>query len=156
VAGHFFVRYNDHVTDSLLVASFAAVHNPWHARMHLGANTAVGAGGILPFSVIDYDPAGMCTTGAAAKVTVPMDGYYFVSANAQNITTAAVHVIGFSQNGSVVFFGSDTGVSGTSQVSSGSGIIKCAAGDTIQVTCNAATTVVAAVNAFFVTWIAPA
>ena len=144
--------------NSLELANYALLHNPWRARMHLVSNTAVAAAGVIPFSAIDFDPGGACTTGAAAKYTVQQDGYYLVSISAQNITTAVVFIVELAQNGSVIAFGSDTSASGVSEISVLGTIVKCASGDTIQALSSATTTIVGATSTTYlsISWIAPA
>jgi hypothetical protein len=146
------------VMNSLEIANYALLHNPWRARMHLVSNTAVAAAGVIPFSAIDFDPGNACTTGAAAKYTVQTDGYYLVSVSAQNITTAVVFYCTIAQNGTTIVFGSDTNASGVSEISVVSTIVKCAAGDTIQAISGATTTLVGSTTTTYlsISWIAPA
>jgi hypothetical protein len=124
--------------------------------MSMPATTAVVAAAAVPFSTVVYDPAGMCTTGAGAKVTVPVDGYYLCTAAAQNTTTAVTFLIELYHNGGVDTYGSDSGVSGTGEISNVAALVKCAAGDTLQVFSAATTSVAGGSGTFTVTFIAPA
>ena len=146
------------MADSLLLSALALLHNPWRARMYLSANTAVGTAGVIPYSTVTYDPSSMCTTGASAKITVPVDGYYMVVASSENATTSVSFYTEVTQNGSAVSYGAGNVASGTGQISTCATIIKCVAGDTIQVIIGTATTVVGSSAAAYlaVAWIAPA
>ena len=157
MAGHFFVRYNGRVSDSLLIAAFALQHNPWRARMTMTTATAVTGGAIIPFDTKTYDPAGMATTGVGAKFTILTDGYYMVESSVQNITTAVILYVDIQQNSVVAGYGSSGGSSGTGELSQAAVVIKCVAGDVITANVSATTTIQGAgVSHFSITWIAPA
>jgi hypothetical protein len=144
--------------DSLLVSTLALAHNPWRAKMYLNSNTAVAANAAIPFTTVVYDPAGMCTTGAGAHITVPTDGMYLVTAVGQDVTTSVAWYIYIYSAATVQAYGSNSNVSGVGEVSSASTVLKCAAGDTIQATAGAATTVVGTLGTahMTVTYIGPA
>ena len=141
------------MSDSLLIAAFALQHNPWRARMHYAAGGSVAAGVAIPFATIDYDPASMCTTG---RITVPVDGYYQVSGYAQNSTTSVAWRVDIYRNGIVDTYGTTIPTAGVSIISSATCIIKCVAGDYLNLMSAITTTVVGNVNSFEVSWIAPA
>ena len=141
--------------NSLELANYALLHNPWRARMHL-ATTAAVASVAIPFDTVDFDPSSMCTTGAGAKITIQQDGYYLVSGFGQNVTTATVHRVDIRRNGSVDTYGSVGTTSATGLISNASAIIKCAAGDTIQLYSATTTSITGGVSSLEVAWIAPA
>lgn len=141
--------------NSLELANYALLHNPWRARMHLAATTAVATVAI-PFDTVDFDPSSMCTTGAGAKITIQQDGYYLVSGYGQNGTTATVHRVDIHKNGSVDTYGSVGTASAVGLLSNTSAIIKCAAGDIIQLYSATTTSIAGNVNNLEVAWIAPA
>lgn len=43
----------------------------------------------VPFDTLLYDPANMCTTGASAKITVPVQGVYSIKARAGTAASVA-------------------------------------------------------------------
>jgi flagellar basal body rod protein FlgF len=141
--------------NSLELANYALLHNPWRARMHLAVTTAV-ASVAIPFDTVDFDPSSMCTTGAGAKITIQQDGYYLVSGSGQNATTATIHRVDIRKNGTTDTYGSVATVSAVGLISNASAIIKCAAGDAIQLYSATTTSITGNVNNLEVAWIAPA
>lgn len=104
-----------------------------------GAYTFVnGAVTQIPFDTVSYDPNGNLTTGASANYTVPVSGYYVCTGRiGYNSDTSALGNIMSSyiyQNGSEIKTGSSIFASAASQFigSNVDGIIKCVAGDTLD------------------------
>lgn len=55
--------------------------NPYSGRMYSNATTTLNSGNlIVPFASINNDFAAMCTTGASAKITVPVSGEWAIDA----------------------------------------------------------------------------
>lgn len=99
----------------------------------------------------------MCTTGVGAKITVPTDGYYLVTASAQCSTTATLFYIYCALNGTAVVYGDISGASAATELSVLSGVVKCVATDILTIVSGTTTTAVGGnATQFTVTWIAPA
>jgi len=87
--------------DPLTISDYALLNHPYKARMYQ-ANAQNITGGTDPvtisFDTIDYDPAGMLTTGAGAKFTAPIAGLWFVCAHVTLswTTTAGVYFADFT------------------------------------------------------------
>ena len=124
------------MADTLLLQALALQHNPWQARMFLAASTAVTGISAIPFDTISYDPNSNLTTGAEAKYTCPVDGYYACNV-VLALTVGATNQVMVYKNGAVAL----TGVSAASLTRwSVSGTVKCIAGDTLDARPNASAT----------------
>jgi hypothetical protein len=79
------------MSDTSLLQALSLAHNPWHAQMVLTTASAITASTWtqVPFDTILYDPATMCTVGAAAKITVPVQGLYSIKASAGTAASVA-------------------------------------------------------------------
>ena len=113
-------------------------NNPYWATMSRVAaqNCTSGVATLVQCDTIVNDPAAMCTIGAAAKITVPVSGLYWVNAIAQFNSLAVTNamVISINKNGSLlqtIFL--DTGVAFNNGVNHQAGTqITLIAGDNIQ------------------------
>ena len=92
----------------------------------------------IPFDTIEFDPGGSCTTGATARYTCPVDGYYSVSGALDCAASAASQrlVVTLMKNGSEVKRFSDDVSVAAQTLTQGVSVaaIKCVAGDYLQVT----------------------
>jgi hypothetical protein len=79
-----------------------------------------------------------------------------VSASAENSVTACLFYIGINKSGVLQEYGVLQSVSTVNLISVASGIIKCVAGDTIQVISGPATSITGTTAHMSVAWIAPA
>ena len=126
------------MADALTLFNMAMLHNPWYGRMYLnGAMDAAMGVNILPFDEVDYDPSSSCTTGAAAGVTIPTNGMYWVTISVGWDIGSAVwyYQAIIEQNANIVRVagvGQTTDGVTTYPVTQTSGMIKCTAGDLIQ------------------------
>jgi hypothetical protein len=86
------------MADSLLLAALAQQHNPWRAEMYRSAALTLtnGVFTAFPFDTVVYDPNGNLTTGAGAKYTVPVDGYYACSSSISIQATAGSQTLALS------------------------------------------------------------
>lgn len=102
----------------------------YNASMYLSTGPAYTANTVIPFDTKLFDVASSVTTGAAAKYTAPVPGVYQVSAQIRT-TASTSGLIYIFKNGSDVMNGMGQSTSGIFAATV-SGLVKCAAGDTIQ------------------------
>ena len=63
----------------LELLALASIHNPWRCLLRLNNSYNVTGASILAFDTVVYDPlTTMSTTGASAKITMPVSGIYHI------------------------------------------------------------------------------
>jgi len=93
----------------------------------------------INFDTVDFDPNGNVTTGAGAKYTVPVNGFYIVSVAVALVAAVnAVNVCIYKNGAGISRTGSQFGA-GPSYNGAACDIISCVAGDYLQATIYAAT-----------------
>ncbi|MGH7723037.1 MAG: hypothetical protein ACRENL_09460 [Candidatus Dormibacteria bacterium] len=98
--------------------------------MYLAAITTVGSSLVVPYDTILYDPLGSCTTGAAAKYTALVDGFYDVITQMRtNAASLSGNYIGKNGNNNIAESSATYTASGQENVLVA--IVKLVAGDTI-------------------------
>jgi hypothetical protein len=114
--------------DSAALAVLATQHNPWRAKMHCSVTTAVTSGSAIAFNATDYDLNGNIS---ASTYTIPVDGYYLVTANAQFATTGT-WFISVAVGGSAAAYGT-TCPSALNNISSVATVLSCVAGQVVSI-----------------------
>lgn len=95
--------------------------------MHLAAASVIGAGAVVPFDTIDFDPNGNLTLGSTANYTCPVDGYYWVNIGS-SFSTSLTNAQQICKNG----VAQNIGTYSTSNRGTCTGLVKCLAGDTLD------------------------
>lgn len=98
-------------------------------------NISITSGAQINYSTVDFDTHGAITTGASWKFTVPVPGIYKVSSSIYSVTTT--YSLTVYKNGAAdKQLGGTVATTGV-PVASGSVLVKCVAGDTIDLRTNA-------------------
>lgn len=106
------------------------------AKYFISTNQSIGAGAIINFDSVVFDPLATVTTGVSWKFTAPVAGPYLVTCSAATTTASGSGIYGVQANTSpFTYLGSYT-----NGINTGSTVFNCAINDTIWLATDTART----------------